>query len=188
MKAVQPDKPSSLLERLLMAVVPYVDIVKTVDGEKVVYLRRFKLWRSKSGNIYLHHIFRSDDDPDPHDHPWDFTSLILSKGYRDEQWLFVPMVQSEPGKAKGPIVDSYPNPVDITVKGQRFKIDDEICRPPNVVQRNAEHIHRVILDRGPAWTLVFTGPIRRSWGFIRATQWSFWREYLNVWGKRGDTD
>jgi hypothetical protein len=101
-------------ERLLMKLVPHFDIVKTTQllcpncvlecdfcdnpentKATVIYLRRFYLWRSKWigknwGDLYLHHIIRSDDDPDPHDHPWGFTGFILAGGYTDEQWRWLP--------------------------------------------------------------------------------------------------
>lgn len=205
---------TSLFERFLMKVLPFFDITKEVEvvcetcggrgavrhcpqegcnagfvKEKVVYLRRFFLWRSKSGSVYLHHFFRSDDDPDPHDHPWDFTSLILKGGYRDEQWLFTPNRDVKAGEVDGLITGKFPNPKAQTVPGFLFKADDELCRPGDIVHRNAEHIHRAILPEGKtAWTLVFTGPVRRSWGFIQRTGWVFWRLYLNVWDKSHATD
>lgn len=46
----------------------------------------------------------------------------------------------------------------------------------NVLIRRAEQLHRLVLDH-QAWTLVFTGPLRRSWGFRTPTGWVDWREY-----------
>ena len=76
--------PLDLIEPLLRLVFRYRDIEKKGMG---LYLRRFYLtprtrpsWWPDSWKWYrffLHHIVRSDDDRDPHDHPWDFTSLIL---------------------------------------------------------------------------------------------------------------
>jgi hypothetical protein len=137
-----------------------------VGTERVVYLRRFFLFRSKWlryigikadwGNLYLHHILRSDDDPDPHDHPWDFTSTILSGGYTDETWNWF-------GRAlrAGP----WMHPV----------------APGRIVHRKAEHIHRVRLNNEqPAWTLVKTGPYRRDWNFIKEAGPVLWWEYLGI--------
>lgn len=31
--------------------------------------------------VYIHHIWRSDVERDLHDHPWNFLSLILTRGY-----------------------------------------------------------------------------------------------------------
>ncbi len=166
------------IERVLMALLPYFEITKTVNGEKVVYLRRFFLWRNHHGHsIYLHHILRSDDDPDPHDHPFDFTSIILRGGYFDQEWGFVP-----------PSVDGGP--------GNRYQKEGTPVFPGEIVRRPASHIHRVILfskDYGwdangsfvsgpptPAWTLVITGPHFRHWGFIKEDRWVYWREYLGL--------
>lgn len=44
------------------------------------YMRRWQL-RLPWCTLRLHHILRSDDDRDFHDHPMDFISLILSGGY-----------------------------------------------------------------------------------------------------------
>ncbi len=165
-------------ERVLMALLPYFEITKVVNGEKVVYLRRFFLWRNHHGrSIYLHHILRSDDDPDPHDHPFDFTSIILRGGYFDQEWGFVP-----------PSVDGGP--------GIRYQKEGTPVFPGEIVRRPASHIHRVILfskDFGwdangsfvsgpptPAWTLVITGPHFRHWGFIKEDRWVYWREYLGL--------
>lgn len=44
------------------------------------YMHRWIL-RTPWGTLRVHHILRADADPDPHDHPFDFTSLILLGGY-----------------------------------------------------------------------------------------------------------
>lgn len=45
------------------------------------YLCRYKLFRCRWFKVFLHHILRSDEDPDLHDHPWAFVSLVLWSGY-----------------------------------------------------------------------------------------------------------
>lgn len=143
-----------------------------VGLEEVVYLRRFFIFRSKwlkklglkpkGGNLYLHHIMRSDDDPDPHDHPWDFSSLILKAGYDDEQWQWNTRYQKR----------------DFT--------GYERVRPGMLVRRKAEHVHRVRLKldgRGneiPCWSLVRTGPYRRNWHFLKQWGYQLWWEYLQI--------
>lgn len=58
------------------------DTIRAADGTP--YLRRYFLHRNYSaGSLQLHHILTDDPEPDPHDHPWDFTSVILTGGYRD---------------------------------------------------------------------------------------------------------
>jgi hypothetical protein len=36
---------------------------------------------TRFGGVKLHHILRSDDDRDLHDHPWSFLSIVLKGGY-----------------------------------------------------------------------------------------------------------
>lgn len=60
----------------------FMDITKIVNGLKVLYMRRWFLWETKKGNLYLPRIVRSDDE-DYHSHPWPFNSLIISGGYYD---------------------------------------------------------------------------------------------------------
>jgi hypothetical protein len=49
-----------------------------------VYMRRYKLLKTRWGNIYLHEILRSDEDKCLHDHPWPFITIILRSGYREQ--------------------------------------------------------------------------------------------------------
>lgn len=128
----------------------------------VLYLRRFYLFRSRwlglnLGDIYLHHIIRSDDDKDPHDHPWGFLGFVLAGGYTDEQWAWLPLT----GVRSGPWL--------------------EPVRPLTVIYRPPEHIHRVIVPAGKtAWTLIFTSKYRRNWNFITQEGPVFWRKYLGI--------
>jgi hypothetical protein len=48
-----------------------------------VFMRRYKLLRTGFGNLYLHHILRSDEDLCLHDHPWRFITLVIAGGYRE---------------------------------------------------------------------------------------------------------
>ena len=78
----------TLRDRLLHAVLTklfkYHDIIKPTGDVPTLYLRRYFVFRTKTfpnHRIFLHFINRSDDDGHLHDHPWKFTSLILSNGY-----------------------------------------------------------------------------------------------------------
>lgn len=64
---------------------------------------------------------------------------------------------------------------DITADAERW------CRAGTIVRHRAEDAHRlVVLPRsvGTTWTLVFTGPRRRKWGFHTPDGWVYWREFL----------
>lgn len=47
------------------------------------YLTRYTLLSRKSFHICLH-VFHRSDAEDLHDHPWDFVSLILLRGYIEQ--------------------------------------------------------------------------------------------------------
>lgn len=102
------------------------------------------------GQVYLHHMIRADLDRDLHDHPWSFVSFILRGGYAE-----------------------YLRVGDQTIT--------RIHRPGSVVVRRAEDLHRVAsLLTGEAWTLVFTGPKVRKWGFQVGALWVPHDEYRRI--------
>jgi len=65
---------------LILSRVEWFDIANAAGD---VFMRRYKLLRTPLGNVYLHHIRRSDEDRCLHDHPWPFVTLILAGGYRE---------------------------------------------------------------------------------------------------------
>ena len=50
------------------------------------YMWRWHLSDSPKGKWYLHYFIRGDEDDAPHQHPWNFKTLVLSGTYDDEQW------------------------------------------------------------------------------------------------------
>lgn len=67
----------ALLDTLLAdARLPADIIVSTSD---VDYLARHHL----SDTVRFHHFLADDPQPDLHDHPWDYTTLLLTGGYRE---------------------------------------------------------------------------------------------------------
>ena len=98
------------------------------------------------GRLRLHIFFKGDQDPDPHDHPWDF-------------WTF-PLV---------PYEERVLNQDLVTLTTQTVPAWRVTFRP-------ATHVHRVLGPKpGPIarWlglpliTLVWRGKAKRSWGFWR---------------------
>jgi hypothetical protein len=82
-------------------------------------------------------------------------------------------------------VDLHDHPFDfvsVILRGGYTEVHGGSCpgiasyRAGSVLFRRAEDLHRLVLDR-PAWTVVFTGPVRRTWGFSTPTGWVDWREY-----------
>jgi hypothetical protein len=171
----------SLIERVLMWAFPYQDILR--DGTQDLYLRRFFIYpRNKDFSqnkgkrrVYLHKFYRGDEDLHLHDHPWPFTSFILTRGY----WEETPWRPDLLGWKKG----------DIPTDGQngewRFK---RFYRPFSILKRPAVWQHRVILkDKKPVWTIVRTGVKERSWGFIINGKQCPWQRYDGRVGICNDT-
>lgn len=141
-----------------------VEITKETEwGTVEVYLRRWYLWRTKSGaSIRLHHICLPDQDQDPHDHPWWFLSIVLFGGY-DERWI-----RHLPG-AKGGWRLYFR-------KVRRFSF------------HRATDGHKITHLRRPkrgAWTIIITGRERNQWGFLTPTGKVPWREYAAQGRTRG---
>lgn len=66
------------IDRLLMRIFPFF-VIESETGDP--YMCRYKLLRCRWFKVFLHHILRSDDDLELHDHPWNFVSIILWRGY-----------------------------------------------------------------------------------------------------------
>lgn len=115
------------------------------------YMERWIARFANGGGIRLHHILRSDDDRALHDHPFDFTSLILSGSY-------VEHVPADPADPAGPTIE-------------------KVYRPGMLNRCRAEQLHRLELRDGPVWTLVRSAPKRREWGFYTPEGWVRWDDY-----------
>lgn len=149
-----------------------VDIKKEVDGEVVVYLRRWYLFRlpmfwSKDPkkrttglfSIRLHHIQYPDTDRYPHDHPWPFVSFILRGGYR-ERW--------DTAGHWSPRYRRHVKRVSFHTRTDLHLIDG---------------FDRGSGPEGGAWTMIFTGRERKKygsdkgWGFMTPEGWIPWNRY-----------
>jgi hypothetical protein len=53
--------------------------IKSKEGK--VHFRRYRFLATPWLNVYVHQICRSDREKHMHDHPWDFITLILWRGY-----------------------------------------------------------------------------------------------------------
>lgn len=114
------------------------------------FLYQLQLVRTPWGGICLHVILRADE-PDPHDHPWAFRSLVLWGSYTERVWPD----KGEAGRW-------------LTRTRWRFSLAGT---PLGAA-------HRVTRVNGPVWTLVLTGPERNpGWGFYPGGRYVPWREY-----------
>lgn len=123
------------------------------------YLSRWTLFKNDKIKIYFHKFHRSDAD-DLHDHPWNFISIILWRGY---------------------------NEVTFKKDDRGNFLNERLTKriyPLSILFRKADHTHRVeLINRKPAYTLVFTGKYVRNWGFIvNDMKWQLWTKYFREKG------
>lgn len=101
------------------------------------YLTRWRVIQTPWFGLYLHRIDTPDSRPTLHDHPWDFTALVLRGGY----------------------IERRLNTRTMTVD------EDRKIRWVNRMRTHDYHaITR--LRRVPTWTLVVVGKRRRTWGYL----------------------
>jgi hypothetical protein len=129
---------------------------KGADGNPDVYLTRWTLlgqrFSGQRQKLFLHCFHRSDHE-DIHDHPWPFWSLILWRGYWE-------------------VTREWDEDRAMYCRVRRWKW------PGMLLRRSAEWQHRVEIPFGKkVWSLVWTGPKERSWGFWCSGTWRPWREH-----------
>ena len=47
------------------------------------HFHRLRIFQCSLFGIYLHYIYKADEDKHQHDHPWDFWSLVLEGSYAE---------------------------------------------------------------------------------------------------------
>lgn len=88
------------------------------------------------------------DERPPHDHPWCNLSFLLIGSYIEHRIL-----------AGGVHIQ------------KRYVAG-------NLKLRRAKTAHRLALDNGECWSLFFTGPVIREYGFHYPTGWRHWKDVL----------
>jgi hypothetical protein len=126
------------------------------------------------GRLRLHIFYRGDNDPDCHDHPWDFWTFPLTP-YVEE--VLVAIRDAIPEGTK-------PRP-------QRYQRVRQVVPAFQWTFRKATHTHRVLgrayKSNGKIVTIVWRGKGERPWGFIKDREgrwcWVTWKEYVLGGGK-----
>lgn len=118
------------------------------EGQGEIYLARLHLFQTPWFSCMLHWIRRADPEPDLHDHPNAFISIVLRGWYEEE----IPRNGSESER------------ISRRISLWNFK--------------SSTDRHRIIALRDPLLTLVFAGPVVRGWGFHTPEGWEPWREYV----------
>jgi len=120
------------------------------------YLTRWRIIQTPLFGIYLHRF----DGPDPrvtlHDHPWNFTSIVLLGGYVE--------------------ADTYSLTPTLPVNYESHEIPEESARVHGswntlrrgaINKKKATDLHAIVrLLRVPTWTLMFVGRRSRVWGYV----------------------
>ncbi|TAY95832.1 hypothetical protein [Rhizobium ruizarguesonis] len=161
-----------------------------VDGEhSTPYLTRAWI-----GRLRLHIFYRGDNDPDPHDHPWDFWTFPLT--------TYVEEVARPVTKGVAPLEMLLLGP-------EKYALSRQVVEAFRLHYRPATYCHRVLgrtkftsygayggnaslpesdTVPGKIITIVWRGKGGRKWGFLRNRDgnwcWTPWREYVFGGGKQ----
>ena len=118
------------------------------EGTGQTYLTRLHLFQTPWCSAMLHWIRRPDPQPDLHDHPNAFLSLVI-RGWYDEE-------------------------VSARESGDRREIRHVAWWN---LKRSTDR-HRIVALDPSLITLVFAGPVVRGWGFHTPSGWQPWRQYV----------
>ena len=131
----------------------YLFLVKEIISKQGgLHFRRYRLLQTPWFAIYIHQILKSDSDLFPHDHPWDFTSVILEGAYQE--------------------VSIYPPNFDVRHINTYYSGD--------VIKHKAEDAHKLTLKSLEVWTLVFTSGRERVWGYQTSAGWIDFETYRKL--------
>jgi hypothetical protein len=130
-------------------------IKKTVfmntNGPLLTVWRFLKIGRL---SFCVHKFDQADEDPDCHDHPFHFVTLILKGGYFEEMHHL-------------PFKRVYINRVF-----PRYRW--------SLLFRKATCLHRVhmLMGNKPCWTLCIKWDAKCTWGFMTKNGWQHWKTYI----------
>jgi|HubBroStandDraft_4_1064222.scaffolds.fasta_scaffold00046_32 hypothetical protein len=110
---------------------------------------RWHLLRWRGVQVALHKWVRSDADRALHDHTATNISILLTGTYLEQ---FSHAWEAPRAKLRLPLIPYF---------------------------RRGETPHRVVLHRGPVWTIWIRLKPHREWGFHCAKGWRHWREYID---------
>lgn len=118
-------------------------LIKEIKSrEGVVHFRRWRIIATPWFSLYIHGIYKADEDRHMHDHPWRYASLVLSGSFSE-------MSLHADGTER------------ITV-----------LTPGSFVMRQAEQFHMIKELHTPrVITLFFTGRRSREWGYNTEQGW-----------------
>lgn len=105
------------------------------------------------------HRITSSDEKVFHDHPWNYTSLILRGGYAE----FTPDWTHGPTPAHVSLSEDFDGEVPCTYQF----VNARYYTAGSLLRRKAGDWHYLVLQPGiEAWTLFVTGEKQQGWGFL----------------------
>jgi hypothetical protein len=131
-------------------------------------LIRWRVLQTPWFGFYVHFIHREDLDRMPHDHPWNFWTLVVRGSY----W--------ENYHSDSRTLGIYHAGSNWSERGH-----DQIRGRWSFRKFPMQAAHRIIKTNGKVTTLVIVGPKRRTWGFY-TQEGTFidWRDYHGITGKK----
>ncbi len=170
--------------------IPVRNFIIPLPNGKTPYLQRFildegdKLLKNEDrSKVYLHIIYESDGDRDPHDHPFNFESTIVWGSYREQKYRRA----CEPCATiyTGDVVEcrncKKPLSADADYRPRTYKAGD-------LNSMQAHHLHKLEIVDGPVVTLVKRGAQDPPVGFPDRPGLGAGRELHRPEVPRGATD
>lgn len=131
-----------------------------------VYLVRYIVLKTQWCCIYIHRFMRSDSS-DPHDHPWNFFTYIVSGGYVEH---FYDMSQPQTRVDNSNWFVKFPR--------RKYKsfwtMRENVRNPGSFAFRRATDIHRVVIPRSFKLDEIEQAPLTACLMFSRQRHWGFW--------------
>lgn len=119
--------------------------IKSKAGE--LHFRRWRLLQLPFFAIYIHGIYKSDEDLHPHSHPWSFISFILKGAYTEQVWFHGDWLHWRLTRK------AYDK---IYVYRRKFSI----------VGHTTQSYHKIKIDHGPIYSLVLTFGFKKNWRYL----------------------
>lgn len=130
-------------------------ITGSADQSEDVYLVRYIVVKSKYLCIYIHRFLRSDTS-DPHDHPWNFITYIVSGGYQEHFYDV-----NQPTKGKKKYLSYWTKKINTRLPG-------------SIAYRRATDIHSVVVPKKYTLATLEEAPLTACIMFSRKRHWGFW--------------
>lgn len=128
----------------------------------ILHFQRYRIIQTPWFGIFIHYIERSDEDKDPHNHPWNFLSIILKDSYTEELY--------------DRTLTDY-----VKVRWRRHVVKIKRFGFLSFLYRNFAYDFHKITVHSPVWSLVFTGPrVNPKWGYLTDSEFIDFKTYREL--------